>query len=1354
MIIFYDKMLLEVEKRKNILGDCIMIKNCRCIAIISVLILLLLSITVSTAFSQCFQDQYDIDFIFNTLDSALADFLPTWYDYIDEYGQPQPGAWRQVQCQTSPYFSNADNDCNGINDNDHFDMLGAVLNGDMSRVLGNLNANEVQTIRDDFAYNKAVVETLQITIRNVQVKAYGLTGSTTITTGDKDVCVKLGITTLCVSQFVSNFEGVPTLWQLLEQQSPLFKNAMVNLIAGYMTVGESTGIDHLKSVFRVIIYTVLRDVLPNILAELKTDDIEVTIDANGTPVTIKIYGSEIDRTVEEFVGNFNCSKFRCHPELLASTGNLNHDSRNNYDSYVLAGGNRQAWMVNESIQNPPLQITAQPESQSVTSGTPVTFSIEQVGGENNGIPQVYKWEEIKIDDFSTIGSPVYTEDLTISYPLPTTKPRYFTVTICDSLWTRRSSPAKLEVQYTPLVITEQPVGAQNLVPGEDSHTMSVDVRGGNNLPTYQWQKWDGVNWVNLEGKTQKTISFNPIQLSDGGSYRCVVNSGSEQVISQTAEITILNRIRFEQPLQGGGVYIGENFTFVPVIAGEPNGTLHYLWKFNGEVIEGAEDATLTIENAQLENMGYYTCVIYDDVYNITSNSAFLEVAEHMQIIQQPVSGSGILGYDFTFTIGVTGGLGGVHYQWVHDGEHVGTDSSTLFLYPLQETDAGNYWCIVTDAREMLTSEQATLQVFPPFNFDIQPQGALKHTGESHTFEVAISGGYPPYRYQWRKNGVDIPYTEPVLVLENLQPSDSGTYTCFVSDQNAGATSAPAVLQVANWMSFIQHPQSATVYKGTTHTFSVVIDGGLGNVQYRWYKRLAGGININLGVNSPQLLLSNVQTETAGNYFCEVQDNFETITSNIATLTVVDALSFIQNPSDTYLFVGGDLNFQVTTAGGLGTITYQWYKDGVPIGSPSNVLSIPDVTYDSAGEYWCEATDSVKTTASAMAKLVVLRPIPPEGIFVIANPMTGFQVVPPISTGAYGQAFGVLQPVPGSDNYTISLSGTHSVLNPTGMTINKGLPGVNGPVVFDIGNPSNLSFYSEIENSQAAEIAMGLYYFLISSQNYPNGEIRGQLQLMSTQWKLTVFVSGSGTTNPSPGTYPYWDGETVTITATPASGWAFLNWSGDIQTKDANSPTIQLSMTKNRNITANFVEIVPEGEGIIEGTPEGIPEGEGTIEGIPEGEGVIEGTPEGITEGEGIVEGTLEGTTEGITEGEGTIEGEGIVEGEGSSEGEIPTEHSADQNGDNRIQLSELLRVIQLFNSGGYHCAVAPETSEDGYVPGLDGDKSCRPHGSDYYPQDWTISLSELLRLIQFFNSGGYHACPGESEDNYCVGLIK
>jgi hypothetical protein len=98
-------------------------------------------------------------------------------------------------------------------------------------------------------------------------------------------------------------------------------------------------------------------------------------------------------------------------------------------------------------------------------------------------------------------------------------------------------------------------------------------------------------------------------------------------------------------------------------------------------------------------------------------------------------------------------------------------------------------------------------------------------------------------------------------------------------------------------------------------------------------------------------------------------------------------------------------------------------------------------------------------------------------------------------------------------------------------------------------------------------------------------------------------------------------------------------------------------------------------------------------------------------------------------------------------------HRGDSNNNGLIELSELLRVIQFFNTGGFHCASNPGATEDGFVPG-DGDQNCTAHSSDYHPAgpDWQIDLTELLRLIQFFNSGGFYHCPGAgTEDGFCPG---
>lgn len=238
----------------------------------------------------------------------------------------------------------------------------------------------------------------------------------------------------------------------------------------------------------------------------------------------------------------------------------------------------------------------------------------------------------------------------------------------------------------------------------------------------------------------------------------------------------------------------------------------------------------------------------------------------------------------------------------------------------------------------------------------------------------------------------------------------------------------------------------------------------------------------------------------------------------------------------------------------------------------------------------------------------------------------------------------------------------------------------------------------------------------------------------------------------------------------------------------------------------------EGEGALdgEGAEEGegsIAEGEGAQEGVLEGEGVAEGEEEAeAVEGE-------EGEGEGFEEGEGGDEGEGSEEGEqdpftalvldvlnnyvdfdtdsdgtvevaeliahfqnsvplqdilaldGNADGLVRVSellalvgggyvHSADTDGDRLLSLDELLRIIQLFNAGGYACAAKPGNTEDGYLPGAgEGEGiACLPHSSDFLGEpDGVIALSELLRAIQLYNLGEYHYCPdARGDDVFCI----
>ena len=77
-----------------------------------------------------------------------------------------------------------------------------------------------------------------------------------------------------------------------------------------------------------------------------------------------------------------------------------------------------------------------------------------------------------------------------------------------------------------------------------------------------------------------------------------------------------------------------------------------------------------------------------------------------------------------------------------------------------------------------------------------------------------------------------------------------------------------------------------------------------------------------------------------------------------------------------------------------------------------------------------------------------------------------------------------------------------------------------------------------------------------------------------QYTLTMAVnqSGRGTTTPAVGPYSYDESSVVVITATPAEGYRFVYWTGDVADPDSSSTTV--TMTGDKTLTVNFEEIPP------------------------------------------------------------------------------------------------------------------------------------------------------------------------------------
>jgi hypothetical protein len=91
--------------------------------------------------------------------------------------------------------------------------------------------------------------------------------------------------------------------------------------------------------------------------------------------------------------------------------------------------------------------------------------------------------------------------------------------------------------------------------------------------------------------------------------------------------------------------------------------------------------------------------------------------------------------------------------------------------------------------------QIQTHIDPPPVITQHPSNQTVCQGEQATFTVS-AGGATPLNYQWRKNGMNIGgATSSTLVINNAQPSDAATYTCFITNAYGNALSNGGVLTV-------------------------------------------------------------------------------------------------------------------------------------------------------------------------------------------------------------------------------------------------------------------------------------------------------------------------------------------------------------------------------------------------------------------------------------------------------------------------------------------------------------------------------------------------------------------------------
>ena len=162
---------------------------------------------------------------------------------------------------------------------------------------------------------------------------------------------------------------------------------------------------------------------------------------------------------------------------------------------------------------------------------------------------------------------------------------------------------------------------------------------------------------------------------------------------------------------------------------------------------------------------------------------------------------------------------------------------------------------------------------------------------------------------------------PTLVLDRLTAADAGNYTLVVNSSYGSVTSVVATLTVLLPPTIIIPPASQTIGLGSNATFAVTLMG-TEPLAYQWQ---FNGTNL-MNQTGQFLNLTNVQWSDGGNYQVVITNNYGSITSAVATMTVGLPPAITGQPTNQIVLVGSNGQLSVVVTGD-GPFTYQWRLNG-------------------------------------------------------------------------------------------------------------------------------------------------------------------------------------------------------------------------------------------------------------------------------------------------------------------------------------------------------------------------------------------------------------------------------------------
>lgn len=417
----------------------------------------------------------------------------------------------------------------------------------------------------------------------------------------------------------------------------------------------------------------------------------------------------------------------------------------------------------------------------------------------------------------------------------------------------------------------------NVCHGEHKGTISVSVSGG--TPPYKYIKNNETiaftgNTFTIENLPEGTHSFT---VTDTNSCKVLDSQGKEivfsQVITAPSAVSILSESK--KDVSGYGLNNGE--IRVQIGGGTPFST-GTAYKVLLKGTKGNEITTFTTtQNNNILEIFYnqlppdtYTISVADqNNCNITPRNFVIEQPDPLVVRiseENPISCNPLnddpnndptLNKNGVLLAHAQGGVVPYRYQW---SRKEGATFTPLFgenKATLKGLTEGTYQVDIVDENNNKTSGTFTIQFPERLLLTTQSTEISCSAPTSGTAKAIVSGGTPPYSYQWSDG-------QTTQIVSGLS---AGKYFVIVTDSRGCSLQSQVVLSYPEAVK-IDNEQitHTTCHNGNNGSISVVISGGKGTTNIRWYN--SENQEITKNISSDRKTIRNL---SAGKYRIVLRD---------------------------------------------------------------------------------------------------------------------------------------------------------------------------------------------------------------------------------------------------------------------------------------------------------------------------------------------------------------------------------------------------------------------------------------------------------------------------------------------------